>query len=110
MSDRISSCDNPLYLNISVRWHKSNRIVLIWFCIIVFLLGVVSQEPVLFGTTIAENIRYGRDGVTQADIEQACHMANAHNFIKDMPKVCKVYKLIHSQYVALKKVMQSQMN
>ena len=41
----------------------------------------------MFGTTIAENIRYGRDGVTQADIEQACRMANAHNFITDLPKV-----------------------
>jgi ABC-type multidrug transport system fused ATPase/permease subunit len=28
-------------------------------------IGVVSQEPVLFGTTIGENIRYGREEVTQ---------------------------------------------
>lgn len=50
-------------------------------------MGVVSQEPVLFGTTIADNIKYGRINVTQAEIEQAGKMANAHDFIKQLPKV-----------------------
>ncbi|EDO42205.1 predicted protein, partial [Nematostella vectensis] len=50
-------------------------------------IGVVSQEPALFATTIAENIRYGQDGVTQAEIEQAAKMANAHDFITKLPKV-----------------------
>ncbi len=49
---------------------------------------MVSQEPVLFATTIAENIRYGRDDATQEEIEQAAKMANAHDFISSMPKVC----------------------
>ncbi|XP_048579396.1 ATP-dependent translocase ABCB1 isoform X3 [Nematostella vectensis] len=49
-------------------------------------IGVVSQEPALFATTIAENIRYGQDGVTQAEIEQAAKMANAHDFITKLPK------------------------
>ena len=53
-------------------------------------VGVVSQEPILFATTIGENIRYGRDGVTQADIEAACQMANAHDFIMKLPKVSVV--------------------
>ena len=48
---------------------------------------MVSQEPVLFATTIAENIRYGRDDATQEEIEQAAKMANAHDFISTMPKV-----------------------
>ena len=48
-------------------------------------IGVVSQEPVLFGTTIAENIRYGREGVTQEEIEAAAKAANAHNFIMSLP-------------------------
>ena len=48
-------------------------------------IGVVSQEPVLFATTIAENIRYGRDGVTQAEIESAAKAANAHSFISELP-------------------------
>ena len=51
-------------------------------------IGLVSQEPVLFGTTIAENIRYGREGVTQAEIEQVTREANAHDFICRLPAVC----------------------
>ena len=51
-------------------------------------IGVVSQEPVLFQTTIEENIRYGRDGVTMDEIVAAAKMANAHKFISDLPKVC----------------------
>ena len=50
-------------------------------------IGVVSQEPVLFATTIAENIRYGKDGVTQEDIEKATKEANAHDFIMRLPQV-----------------------
>ncbi|CAB3983659.1 Multidrug resistance 1 [Paramuricea clavata] len=49
-------------------------------------IGVVSQEPVLFATTVAENIRYGRDDATQEEIEEAAKMANAHDFISAMPK------------------------
>lgn len=52
------------------------------------MIGVVSQEPVLFATTIAENISYGREGVTQTEIEQAAKEANAHNFICQLPQVC----------------------
>jgi ABC-type multidrug transport system fused ATPase/permease subunit len=44
-------------------------------------IGAVSQEPVLFATTIAENIRYGRPSATQAEIEAAAKAANAHEFI-----------------------------
>ena len=51
-------------------------------------IGVVNQEPVLFATTIAENIAFGREGVTQREIEEAAKMANAHNFITNFPKVC----------------------
>ncbi|KAM9308064.1 ATP-dependent translocase ABCB1-like [Gastrophryne carolinensis] len=49
------------------------------------LMGVVSQEPVLFDTTIAENIRYGREGVSMEDIERATKEANAYNFIVNLP-------------------------
>lgn len=48
-------------------------------------IGVVSQEPVLFGTTIQENIRYGHTDATEAQIIQAAKMSNAHNFIKMLP-------------------------
>ena len=50
-------------------------------------IGLVSQEPVLFSTTIAENIHCGREGVTQEEIERACKEANAHNFICELPQV-----------------------
>lgn len=48
-------------------------------------IGVVGQEPILFGTTIAENIRYGQAGATQEDIENAAKKANAHSFISMLP-------------------------
>ncbi|XP_062600445.1 ATP-dependent translocase ABCB1-like isoform X1 [Saccostrea cucullata] len=48
-------------------------------------IGIVSQEPVLFATTIAENIRYGKEGVTDEEIQAACRMANAHEFIMKFP-------------------------
>jgi ABC-type multidrug transport system fused ATPase/permease subunit len=48
-------------------------------------IGVVSQEPVLFHTTIKENILFGKPDVTQDQIEQAAMMANAHDFIMQLP-------------------------
>lgn len=50
------------------------------------LIGIVEQEPVLFATTIAENIRYGRPGVSLDDIVRATKEANAYNFIMDLPQ------------------------
>lgn len=50
-------------------------------------IGVVSQEPVLFGTTIAENIRYGREDATDEEITTAAKEANAHDFISMLPQV-----------------------
>uniref|UniRef100_A0A8C0RDZ9 ATP binding cassette subfamily B member 1 n=1 Tax=Canis lupus familiaris TaxID=9615 RepID=A0A8C0RDZ9_CANLF len=49
------------------------------------ITGVVSQEPVLFATTIAENIRYGRENVTMDEIEKAVKEANAYDFIMKLP-------------------------
>uniref|UniRef100_A0A8C3LMS0 Bile salt export pump n=1 Tax=Chrysolophus pictus TaxID=9089 RepID=A0A8C3LMS0_CHRPC len=49
-------------------------------------IGVVEQEPVLFATTIAENIRYGRDDATMEDIIRAAKQANAYKFIMDLPQ------------------------
>uniref|UniRef100_A0A4W6CFF3 ATP-binding cassette, sub-family B (MDR/TAP), member 4 n=1 Tax=Lates calcarifer TaxID=8187 RepID=A0A4W6CFF3_LATCA len=49
------------------------------------MIGVVSQEPILFATTITENIRYGRPDVTQSEIEQAAKEANAYDFIMKLP-------------------------
>ncbi|KFV74482.1 Multidrug resistance protein 1, partial [Dryobates pubescens] len=49
------------------------------------VIGVVNQEPVLFATTIAENIRYGREDVTMEEIEKATKEANAYDFIMRLP-------------------------
>ena len=43
--------------------------------------GIVLQEPVLFSTSIEENIRYGRPGATEIEIVNAAKAANAHEFI-----------------------------
>jgi ATP-binding cassette subfamily B protein len=43
--------------------------------------SIVLQDPVLFSTTIAENIRYGRPGATDKEVIDAAIAANAHNFI-----------------------------
>ena len=49
------------------------------------IIGIVSQEPVLFDTTIAENIGFGNKGATLEEIQTAAKNANAHNFIMDLP-------------------------
>lgn len=48
-------------------------------------IGVVGQEPVLFSTTVRENIRYGKPDVTDAEIEEAARIANCHEFISKLP-------------------------
>ncbi|XP_067628798.1 ATP-dependent translocase ABCB1 isoform X2 [Eurosta solidaginis] len=49
-------------------------------------IGVVGQEPILFGTTIYENIRYGREDATPEMIAAAATAANAYIFINKLPK------------------------
>ena len=49
-------------------------------------MALVSQDIVLFDTTVAENIGFGRDGATRAEIEQAARRAQAYEFIRQMPK------------------------
>lgn len=49
-------------------------------------MGFVGQEPVLFDTTIAENIRYGFPQATQENIENAARIANCHEFICLLPE------------------------
>lgn len=49
------------------------------------VLGLISQEPVLFGTTVRENIRYGRPDASDFEVEEAARLANAHEFIRGFP-------------------------
>jgi ATP-binding cassette subfamily B protein len=48
-------------------------------------IGVVSQEPILFSGTVAENVRYGRPAATDAEVEAAVRAANAHDFVVRFP-------------------------
>ncbi|UCC71176.1 MAG: ATP-binding cassette domain-containing protein [Gemmatimonadota bacterium] len=48
-------------------------------------VGIVPQEPMLFGTTIEENIAYGRDAATREEIEAVAGAAHAAEFIERLP-------------------------
>eukprot|EP01025_Chloroclados_australasicus_P040707 TRINITY_DN4266_c0_g1_i1.p1 TRINITY_DN4266_c0_g1~~TRINITY_DN4266_c0_g1_i1.p1 ORF type:complete len:1011 (+),score=131.92 TRINITY_DN4266_c0_g1_i1:85-3033(+) len=48
-------------------------------------IGLVSQEPTLFASTIRENILYGSSGATEAEIIKAAKAANAYRFISHLP-------------------------
>ncbi|MCO5581603.1 hypothetical protein L7F22_035491 [Adiantum nelumboides] len=48
-------------------------------------IGLVQQEPALFSTSIYENIRYGKEGATEAEVVEASKVANAHGFISGLP-------------------------
>ncbi|NXF90452.1 ABCB8 protein, partial [Eubucco bourcierii] len=49
------------------------------------VIGFISQEPVLFGTTILENIRFGKPGASDAEVYAAAQLANADGFIRSFP-------------------------
>ena len=49
-------------------------------------IGVVLQRNTLFSGTIRENLLWGREGATQAEIEAACRDAQAHDFILSFPQ------------------------
>jgi ATP-binding cassette subfamily B protein len=49
-------------------------------------IGIVTQETYLFHDTIGNNLRYGRENATQADIEAAARAANIHDFIASLPE------------------------
>lgn len=49
------------------------------------IVGVVTQEALLFNDTIEENIRYGSPGATHEDVVAAARLANAHDFIMSQP-------------------------
>ncbi len=50
------------------------------------IIGAVTQESILFNTTIAKNIAYGSPDATQEQIEAAAKLANAHTFIAAHPE------------------------
>jgi subfamily B ATP-binding cassette protein MsbA len=49
-------------------------------------MAAVPQEVQLFSGTIAENLRVAKADASQADLEEACRLANAHDFIEAFPE------------------------
>jgi ABC-type multidrug transport system fused ATPase/permease subunit len=49
-------------------------------------IGMVAQDTLLFSATIAENIAFGRPDASQAEIERVAKLAQAHDFIMQMPE------------------------
>lgn len=49
-------------------------------------MGLVSQEHALFGTSVRENIMFGKLDATMDDVVAAAMAANAHNFIRQLPQ------------------------
>ena len=48
-------------------------------------IGVVTQDTYLFNGTILDNLKYAKDDATEEEIEEACKIANIHNFIINQP-------------------------
>jgi len=49
-------------------------------------IAIVPQDPILFHRSLAENIAYARPDASQAEIERAARLANAHDFIEQLPR------------------------
>uniref|UniRef100_A0A8C7VYY2 Mitochondrial potassium channel ATP-binding subunit n=1 Tax=Oncorhynchus mykiss TaxID=8022 RepID=A0A8C7VYY2_ONCMY len=49
------------------------------------VIGFINQEPVLFGSSVMENIRFGKPEATDAEVINAAKQANAHRFITGFP-------------------------
>jgi len=50
------------------------------------LIGIVTQETLLFHDTVEYNIAYGKAGATREEIERAARMAQAHDFVMALPE------------------------
>jgi subfamily B ATP-binding cassette protein MsbA len=49
------------------------------------LMGIVTQESILFNDTVYNNIAFGKDDASEQDVIEAAKVANAHEFIMEMP-------------------------
>ncbi len=70
------SLDGTDIRDLNVRWLRSQ-------------IGVVSQEPILMDSSIADNIRYGANfrEVSDEEVIDAAKAANIHNFVETLPQV-----------------------
>lgn len=53
---------------------------------LISLMGIVTQEAILFNDTVFNNIAFGMTGVTMDDVCRAAEIANAHEFISQLPQ------------------------
>lgn len=53
------------------------------------LMGIVTQESILFNDTVENNIKLGTENATEAQVKEASEIANAYEFIKDLPEQFK---------------------
>lgn len=81
----LQALDNSDIKTLNIQWLRSQ-------------IGLVSQEPVLFNTTIADNIRYGANfrEVTDSEVEAAAKAANIHHFIMGLPEVPSIIPFVLS--------------
>ena len=49
-------------------------------------IGVIAQDPFLFSATVRENLAFGRPDATDEDVERAARLAQAHEFIAELPE------------------------
>lgn len=52
-------------------------------------IGLVQQEPALFAASIFDNIAYGKEGATEAEVVEAARAANVHGFVSALPNAYK---------------------
>ncbi|XP_052184670.1 putative multidrug resistance protein [Diospyros lotus] len=74
---------DPVKGSIRLDGHKLKRLQLKWLR---SQMGMVNQEPILFATSIMENILFGKEGASMELITAAAKAANAHNFISKLPE------------------------
>jgi len=72
-SDGVIRLDGRDLRSVDARWLRTQ-------------IGTVAQEPTLFSTAVAANIRYGRPEATDTEVEAAARAANAHDFILELPE------------------------
>ncbi|KAM7251605.1 hypothetical protein ACFE04_023488 [Oxalis oulophora] len=73
---------DPIDGDILLDGYKIRKLQLKWFR---SQMGLVNQEPILFATTIKENILFGKEGASMEDVVEAAKAANAHDYIVKLP-------------------------
>ncbi|CAI9784177.1 unnamed protein product [Fraxinus pennsylvanica] len=73
---------DPIEGEIFLDGYKIKRLHLKWLR---SQMGLVNQEPILFATSIKENILFGKEEASTEDVEKAAKAANAHDFIIKLP-------------------------